>query len=210
MESRTTTSNMGISNENIINERLYQGSSQTNVIDKSPVQKKLAEEGDENFYNYLQWLGLANEPDFLVLPSSHHYYFEIEELKDVKAVVSMKPLNYIKQIKAFLHTIYHILPQKSYFIGSFIENQNQIRFLSGVQKPQDQSSGRVTHIEDGITSRIPFLKMMYNIMDSRTNRYLTKRTAALLLEDAGLKVLDMTELNGLTYYCVQKVKQSAE
>jgi len=46
-------------------------------------------------------------------------------------------------------------------------------------------------------------------MDSRTNMYMTARTVTLLLEDAGLKVLDMNELNGLTYFCSQNIKPSA-
>ena len=65
-------------------------------------------------------------------------------------------------------------------------------------------------MENGIVSNIPFINMMYNIMGSRTNRNMTKKTVTLLLREAGFKVLDMTELNGLTYFCTQKSKPSEE
>jgi hypothetical protein len=41
-------------------------------------------------------------------------------------------------------------------------------------------------------------------MDTRTNRYMTKNTVTLYLEEAEMKVLDMTEINGLTFFCAQK------
>ena len=42
-------------------------------------------------------------------------------------------------------------------------------------------------------------------MDSKTNKYLSRRDVTSLLSDRGFKVLDMTELNGLTYFCAQKL-----
>jgi hypothetical protein len=42
------------------------------------------------------------------------------------------------------------------------------------------------------------------MLDSRTDKYLKGVNITLLLEDLGFKVLDMTELNGLTYFCAQK------
>jgi hypothetical protein len=205
MERTSITDNQKITNDQRVFGTLFQGNSPIEVIKSNPVFDKLAEEDQENFYNYLDKLGLVNDPDFIILSSSHHYYYDIEELKDIKTVINLKQLNYIKQIKEFLHTIYNILPQKSYFIGCFADNQNQNAFLSGPNKSRQDDD----QIENGISSRISFLNKMFNIMDSRTNMYMTARTVSLLLEDAGLKVLDMTELNGLTYFCAQNIKPSA-
>jgi hypothetical protein len=63
--------------------------------------------------------------------------------------------------------------------------------------------------ENGIESRIPFINRMYSIIDFRTNRYLTKRTVSRLLEECGLQVVSMTELNGLTYFCTEKIQPAA-
>jgi hypothetical protein len=43
------------------------------------------------------------------------------------------------------------------------------------------------------------------MIDSRTDKYLSGKNVTSSLEDLGFKVLDMTELNGLTYFCAQKV-----
>ena len=51
--------------------------------------------------------------------------------------------------------------------------------------------------------------MIYDMLDVRTNRYITRRTATILLEEAGLAVSDMTELKGITYFCSTKVPVGA-
>ena len=205
MESGRMTNSQITTNDQRVKGSFFQVNSPIEVIESNPVFEKLAEEDQENFYNYLEKLGLVNDPDFIILSSSHHYYYDIEELKNIKTVINLKQLNYIKQIKDFLHTIYNILPKKSYFIGCFADNKNQNVLLSGSNKSRQDDD----QIENGISSRISFLNKMLNIMDSRTNMYMTARTVTLLLEDAGLKVLDMNELNGLTYFCSQNIKPSA-
>ena len=49
----------------------------------NPVYTNLAAEGDENFFHYLNWLGLSNEPNLLVLSSRHHFYYDYDDLKGV-------------------------------------------------------------------------------------------------------------------------------
>jgi len=48
--------------------------------------------------------------------------------------------------------------------------------------------------------------MLYSMIDSKTNKYMSERSVSLLLEDNGFKVFDMTELNGLTYFLAQKTR----
>jgi hypothetical protein len=45
---------------------------------------------------------------------------------------------------------------------------------------------------------------MYSFIDLKTNRYLTGRTVANLLEESGLQIVGMTERNGLTYFHARK------
>lgn len=193
-----------------ISKGLFQGSFPVREKETNPILEKLSNEGCGSFYNYLDWLGLAKDPDLTILSSLHHFFYDSEDLKNVKTLVNLKQLNHIKQIKDFLHTIYNILPQKSYFAGCFFDYKNQMGSLMNLFKVQNQLSGEAQKLENGIASRIPVLNLMYNIVDSRTNRYMTKRTTTLLLEDSGLKLLDMTELNGLTYFCTQKVELSSK
>ena len=175
----------------------------------SPVYKELVEEGHEDFYNYLDWLGLAKSHHLLILTSSHHYYFEVEDLKNIKTVVNLNKLNYIKSVKDFLQGIYNILPHKCYFIGSFTDNKKQNGFFTSRKSPIN-SDGDDLDPESDAGPWNSFLNLVYGIIDSKTNRYMSEKSVKSYLEETGLKILDMTELNGQTYFCTQKDKPSVE
>jgi len=210
MDKRTSIQTSDLLNDQSLGTGIYRSTLRVEVSGSNPVLEKLAPEGCENFFRYFELLGIEDDPNVIVLPSTHHYYYDAEDMKEVKTVVNMKHLNHIKDIKDFLHSIYHILSHQSFFIGIFIDRKYQNGFFSNSTLKQPQIKGKLDPVENGIESRIPFLNMMYNIMDSRTNRYLSKHTVTLLLGDAGFKVLDITELNGITYFCTQKVKSSVE
>jgi hypothetical protein len=207
---------MDILTTSISNNLQNQGSAGSYFLNESPVElqqknpllDRLADDGNKSFLDYVNWLGLSKDPNLIVLSSSHHYYYDAEDLKDVKTVLNLKQLNQIKEIKEFLDTINRMLSHKSYFAGSFVDRKNQFGFIPSASTSKPHLNGTADQIENGITSRIPFLNMMYNIMDSRTNRNLTKKNVTSLLEDAGMKVLDMSEINGLTCFCSQKIRTS--
>jgi hypothetical protein len=163
-------------------------------------------EDRENFLNYIEWRGLAKDPNLVILSSLHHYYYDAEELKNVNTVINLKELNQIKEVKSFLHSIFHIMPQKSNFIGCFVDNKKINGFALKNNSSSYYKRRTFNGNENGIVSRVPFLYMFYNLMDSKTNKYMSKRRVSLLLEDHGFKVLDMTGLNGLTYFHSQKVR----
>ncbi len=175
----------------------------------NPVYAELAEHGHEDFYSYLEWLGLAKNTDLLILTSSHHYYFEVEDLKNVRTVVNLNKLNSIKRIKEFLQAVYCVLPHKCHFIGSFTDSKSQSSILTP-KKSLHQIDGNAYLAEPEEGAWTSFLNMLYGIIDLKTNRYLTKKTVQFMLEDSGLRILDITEFNGLTYFCTQKDKPSVE
>jgi hypothetical protein len=159
----------------------------------------------DDFSYYLHKLSLAGDPNMIVLSSSNHYYYEAEDLKNVKTLVNAKQLNHINQVREFLDNIFSILPTKSYLTGCFSDNEDQNRFLSDSYKPDRKVAGQFDPAENGISSRNPFLNLVYNILDIKTNRYLTKKAVTRELEISGWKVVDMTEIKGLTYFCAQKI-----
>lgn len=166
----------------------------------------LIAEGGESFYNYVDWLGLSKDPDLVVLSSLRHYYYEAEEMNNVKTVINLKELNQIKQIKNFLHTIYHVLPHKSNFIGYFVDNKNNNGYILRNSPSSLHNEKRIDAIENGIVSKVPFINRLYNFLDSRTNTYLSKSSVTFLLEDFGFKVIDMTLIGGFTYFHTQKIQ----
>lgn len=182
----------------------YSDKSQNSVTKQNPLFEKNASGINDSFKNYLEKLHLINDTNTLVLSSSRHYYYESEDLRKIKTLVNLKQLNHITQLDEFLNSIFCILPPGSFLIGCFSDNKNQYWFLSDSHKPQNIIPGQFDLVENGISSRIPFLNMIYSMMDTRTNRYLTKSSVKLHLEEADMKVLDMTEINGLTFFCAQK------
>ena len=174
------------------------------VIDltgKKPVDALLAIKGGKSFYNYIDWLGLAKDSDLIVLSSMHHYYYDADDLNEIKTVVNLMPLNQIKQIKGFFHSIYHLIPHKCFFIGCFADHKKHYGYIFN-RNPLYENPESINH---GILSKIPFLNIIYRMIDARTDKYLSVKNITSSLEDFGFKILDMTELDGLTYFCAQKV-----
>ena len=209
MKSKTTIEKK----KNTDNQRVKRSSNLKSLMIKSPeadpVYTELVCEGHEDFYNYLDWLGLAKKSELLILTSSHHYYFEVEDLKNVKTVVNLKNLNNIDKPKDFLQEMYSVLPHKCHFIGSFTDNRKQ-NIFSHSKKPQyrieaDESG---SDMETGRWNS--FLNVLYGVIDAKTNRYLSEKSVRSMLEETGLKILDLTEFNGLTYFCTQKINPSVE
>ncbi len=180
------------------------GEQRVSLNDNKSVFEILASEGREDFKKYIDSTGISREKNMVVLSSLHNYFYDAEEMKSVSTVINLKEINHIKNIKNFLHSIFHILPQRSNFIGCFVDhnnagNQDNLKSISDYQKNKNTQE-----IENGIASRFSFLNMVYNLMDSKTNKQMSKSSVELLLEGYGFKVRNMTEINGLTYFLAQK------
>jgi hypothetical protein len=179
--------------------------SQVSKVRNNEAIDMLVEEGGESFFNYVDWLGLAKDPDLIVLSSLHHYYYDPEEMNNFQTVINLKELNQIKDVKNFLRSSLQILPPNSNFIGCFIDNEktNGYEVINGSSYVNKRNRDA---IDNGIISRIPFINMLYSILDSKTIRYMSKHSISLLLEDCGFKVMNMTDINGLTFFHSQKLK----
>jgi hypothetical protein len=176
---------------------------------KNPVFERLAAEGCESYFDYVRLLGLEKDPNIIALSSLHHYYWDAEDLREVRTVVNLEQLNQVKQIRTFLLTINNILSHQSYFIGSFTDSRSRDVNFSGFNTNRTPDERYDETMDNGITLRYSFLNIMNKITDKKTNRVLTKRSVMQLLDGAGLEVLDMTVLNGLTYFCTNKVRAIA-
>lgn len=180
------------------------------LTDFSPFREILTGEGREDFFNYIEWLGLSNDPDPVILSSMHHYFYDAEEIKQVNTVVNLTKLNHIKEIKDFLSSVSNILTPKCNLIGCFIDNSKHNPFVLRKNVSEIERKRTTTALENGIISRIPFINWFYSIIDSRTNKYLSKNNVTSLLENSGFKVLDMTELNGITYFHAKRKPKTTE
>jgi hypothetical protein len=120
----------------------------------------------------------------LVLSSKSHYYYDSEELKEVTTLINLKKLNLIKHLDEFLHTICYGLSPKTNFIGCFSDIKSQ----KGIS----------------LTSRM--YKRFINFLDSRIDIEIDSKDISKLLESHGFKIMDMTEINGMTYFRTQNYR----
>lgn len=173
----------------------------------SKLQLLLAEltaEVRQDLISYLDGMGLINDPSMLVIPSTRHYFYEAEDMKGVKTVVNLKPLNHVREIRDFLRKLAEMLPGDCTFVGCFTDNKSQNGFSDKYGNLPRHLSHKAEAYENGIESRIPFINRMYSFIDMKTNRYLTARTVYMLLEESNLQLVTMTEKNGLTYFHARK------
>jgi hypothetical protein len=182
-------------------------SAPADIIRINNISELIATEGNESFRHYIEWLGLSHDPKLVVLSSKHHYYYDAEEMINVKTVVNLKELNQMEDINSFLHSMFLILPPKCYLIGCFVDNKKQSGF-SFKKRYLDSGSKIISEEErNGIVSRRPILNTIFRILDARTNRYLSGKNVTQLLRNNGFSLLDMTELEGLTYFCSQSQRR---
>ena len=149
----------------------------------SPSIIKVINEGGENFFLYLKKLGFSKGDNLLALSSVHHYYYDENELQGVKTLVNLKKLNHVKNLDSFLQTLLYMLPPDATFIGYFSNDKTQNQNGLSLYKPS-RLFGR-----------------FINFIDSRFDRILDKSQVTEALEKNGHKIIDMTEIDGLTYFC---------
>lgn len=153
-------------------------------ISHNTAAEYIRSETGNDFVQYLQWLQMEDEPNLMTLSSMHHYYYEMNDLKNIKILINLKPLNSIKQLESFLQTLVRLLPHESSFIGYF-KNTDQNKSVFSL--PQFSN----------------FFQGFINYIDLKTDNSLTKREVSRLLEKHKLNVVDITDINGMTYFCSQ-------
>jgi hypothetical protein len=152
---------------------------------------KIAEAGI-NFYSYLKNIGLSKEPDLMILSSKQNYYCDEKELKSVRTLINLKKLNLIKHLDIFLFTLMRILPQNANFIGCFSDSNDLKRNAFHLYRP----------------SRL--INRFINFLDSSSVHNMDKNEVSEVLERNGFKIVDMTEMNGITYFYSQKISGQIE
>ena len=188
MENILASDNRYLNNDNVF-ETILNIEKKYRKSDFNEIPKGLTAEVGKNFFSYLKNFNLSNDPHLLILPPNNHYYFDKKELRSVRTIVNLKNLNIIKDLDTFLFTLTQILPPNVNFLGYFSYN-------------------KITLKGDGLL--LGLSTRLNNLLDSRTDHNMNKKELSDRLQKFGFKIVDMTELDGLTYFYSQKVCQPAK
>ena len=189
MEKTAITYKTEINSNQLINSDTSEKRVSMEENQNNPVFDNLAAEGGENFFHYINWLGLAKDPNLMILSSIHHYYYDFNDLKGVKTLINLKQLNQINHIDNFLNNVFRVLPLKANLVGCFKDN----KIHSGMALPIYQS--------------FRFLNSLINLIDSKTDRFMSRKDVIRLLESHEFRIVDMTEIGVITYFCAQNLKK---
>ncbi len=130
----------------------------------------------DQFSFYLESLSIKTNNDILVLSS--HYYYNLDEISHVNAIVHTKELNHIADLHRLMSNMMKGLSNGTKFIGCFIDNKLRYK-------------GKIGY-------------WLLHLAESEINQYLTRKKMVNLFEKYGLQIEDITEVNGVTYFCVKK------
>ena len=151
-------------------------------ISKDPVTEKLYSEGGEMFFQYMKRLGLGNEKNIMVL-SARRQYYDHKDFSGITALINQKKLNFMKHLDSFLHIVHTSLSEKASLIGCFLDRNKKNKY----------------------NNPVPLYKRYVCIPGSELSLEINKTDVSELLESHGFKVLDMTDIRGLTYFRAQKL-----
>ncbi|MHC1730529.1 MAG: hypothetical protein AB9888_00635 [Bacteroidales bacterium] len=167
----------------------------------------LIQEGGSAFIDYLNKLGLARrEQDIIVLSFRQHFYFDADEIRRARVLVNLTELNKINMVTDFFRSCYRVMPRNGNLLGRFIDNKETGRYELNKGSSSFTEGDSFDDIENSIFSSVPFINRLYSIMDSRTNLWMSKSSVSTMLLDYGFKVIDMTVVNGLTYFHAEKAR----
>lgn len=157
----------------------------------NPAVMNMLSGSSENFLNYLKELDLAKSQNLMVLSSGHRYYYDETDLRSVRTVLNLEKLNFIRHIDRFLIALVRILPPDSNFIGCFAESRGSAK-------------------RDAVNSELSkgLLNRFRNMIFRESEHRMDKGKVSDLFENHGFRILDMKEINGITYFHSRNVKRS--
>ena len=146
----------------------------------------IAAEKCEGLFSYLRKLGLSDRQNLVVLSSMDSFDCDRNKLIEVRTLVNRRKLNLIRHLDLFLFTLVRILPGDTSFIGCFSERND-------------------THINSFRSFKpLWMLNRIISRLDTSLKHGLNKDEVSEMLEKNGLTIVDMTEKNGLIYFCSRK------
>jgi hypothetical protein len=141
---------------------------------------------DSNIYDYVNKHKLIKHNNVLFLSNKYFYYYDKDEMKTIKTIVFLKKLNEIKDLNDTVRDLYDVLNKNSIFCGKFIDN----KYINNVLKFNKYNK---------------LFEILYNLIDERNDRLLSIKIVTTCLNTYNFKILNMSEINGVTYFHAKKI-----
>jgi hypothetical protein len=154
------------------------------IVDRQKeIYQNLVHERGDNFFYYMNMLNLEKDEDPLILSAIHHYYYDYNELKNIKTIIQIKDLNSVSDIKKFLGNVSQVLTSNTNFIGCFKDNE--------IHKGNLLNSSRT-------------INWIFNKLNFKVEHYLSRKKVIDLLTKYDLSIVDITEFDNLTYFYAKR------
>ena len=179
MENIITINN--VVNNQVIGAPIIYGKDQSGYSAEKIFSELMTSGGTDDFINYSEQLSRNNYQEIVVL-SSRHYYYDENDLRNIRILINLNKLNLIKHLNVFLKTLAIALPPNANFMGYFSDNKNL------------NSNG----FQPNILSQLFY--RLNNFFSSSTDHLLTINEVIELLQRNSFEVVNMTRINGLIYF----------
>ncbi|NSW94957.1 MAG: hypothetical protein HPY62_09675 [Bacteroidales bacterium] len=173
------------------------GIDKNNIPSASSITRRgflnIMENQAEDLFAYLNIVGLPADSNIIVLAPGQHYYYDESDLRNVRTLINLKKLNQIKDINKYLHNLYRILPENANYIGCF----------------HDCTSHRGKHSKTARHSKT-LINRLANFLKGSYEQDMTRQKVTELLWKHNFEIVDMTEINGLTYFYSRNIEKPFE
>lgn len=177
----------------------------------SPVFADMVEEAGQEVYDYLTRYGITSKDRVLFLSNTRHYLYDSDDLKEVESIVNFRLINRTTHIWYYLHTMNRILSVDGYFAGCFLDYKNQRETLVG---NNHSLLGRLFlfmyRFVNRIVPRVPFINNVQFVLNHGRIKCITGTEMKGLLEKNGFQLIDMVEIDRLTYFIARKSGEDSQ
>lgn len=169
----------------------------------------LVDEVGEDVLLYLSGFPCLKSPNILFLSSVRHYLYDSIELSQVDTLINFRALNGTRHISFYLQTMNQLLPDKGYFIGCFVDYSTFREEFKSRRPTTLRYIFLMSYIfVNRVIPRVPVLNAFQSAFIHGKKKCLTPAEVIFHLGKHGFKVLDMTIIDGVTYFVSQKTRQA--
>ena len=179
------------------------GSTPKESIFNSAIES-LVQDGYYSFIEYINSQGIVSLDKLVVISPNMHFLYDKNEMEGVEAILLMKGLNCIKDIRGFLDSVALVLPASAKLFGCFIDHNDNRKDLLKIHQTGRHNLGFNELVENGIHSTNPLFDRFLDLLDSRVFRRLSVENVRRLCNASGLTIVNIKKQDGVTYFHARK------